>query len=57
MRTRTLSETFFSEEKKQKTYMSLSRITPAEHRKRQKFSGSFFQKRTASFLPNFHDQP
>jgi len=37
---------FFSEEKKQKTFMRLSRFTPAAHAKSQKFFGSFFQKRT-----------
>jgi hypothetical protein len=41
---------FFSEEKKQKTFSSLSRIYPAAYARTQKFFGSFFQKRTA-FLP------
>jgi hypothetical protein len=40
---------FFSEEKKQKTFMSLSRFFPAAYAKTQKFFGSFFQKRTAFF--------
>jgi hypothetical protein len=41
---------FFSEEKKQKTFMSLSRAHPATYARTQKFFGSFFQKRTASFF-------
>jgi hypothetical protein len=41
---------FFSEEKKQKTFMSLSRFSPATHARTQKSFGSFLQKRTA-FLP------
>ena len=40
---------FFSEEKKQKTFMSLSRFFPAACTQTQKFFGSFFQKRTAFF--------
>jgi hypothetical protein len=38
---------FFSEEKKQKTFASLSRPSPAAYTRRQKFFGCFFQKRTA----------
>jgi hypothetical protein len=41
---------FFSEEKKQKTFVRLSRPSPAAYAKWQKFFGSFFQKRTAFFL-------
>jgi hypothetical protein len=37
---------FFSEEKKQKTFTSLSRFYPAARTRTQKFFGSFFQKRT-----------
>jgi hypothetical protein len=43
-------EVFFSEEKKQKTFTSLSRVSPATYAKNKKFFGSFFQKRTSSFL-------
>jgi hypothetical protein len=39
---------FFSEEKKQKTFMSCSR--PADAAGKQKFFGSFFQKRTSCFF-------
>jgi hypothetical protein len=44
MATKEKSKVFFSEEKKQKTFMSCSR--PACASKKQKFFGSFFQKRT-----------
>ncbi len=43
------SKTFFSEEKKQKTFTSLSRFSPATYARTQKSFGSFLQKRTASF--------
>ena len=39
---------FFSEEKKQKTFMSLSRFYRAAYAIQAKVFGSFFQKRTAS---------
>jgi hypothetical protein len=39
---------FFFEKKKQKTFACAVADSPAEHAKRQKFSGSFFQKRTLS---------
>jgi hypothetical protein len=43
---------FFSEEKKQKTFTSLgARPVPTYAPKKQKFFGSFFQKRTS--LPVF----
>jgi hypothetical protein len=35
---------FFSEEKKQKTFMSLSRIDPAAYATREKFLVLFFKK-------------
>ena len=41
---------FFSEEKKQKTFISLSRFSPAASAHDQKFFGSFFQKRTARLV-------
>jgi hypothetical protein len=41
-------EVFFSEEKKQKTFMSLSRFSPAVHAYIIEVSGCFFKKRTAS---------
>jgi hypothetical protein len=41
---------FFSEEKKQKTFMSLSRFFRKRAPWKQKSFGSFLQKRTASFL-------
>jgi hypothetical protein len=41
---------FVSEEKKQKTFMSLSRFSPAAHARSQRFFGSFFQKRTSCLL-------
>jgi hypothetical protein len=50
------SKVFFSEEKKQKTFIPLARgnipVMPSivEAAKKQKFFGSFFQKRTF-FLP------
>jgi hypothetical protein len=41
---------FFSEEKKQKTFISFGFWpTDRDAAKRQKFFGSFFQKRTSSF--------
>jgi hypothetical protein len=40
-------QAFFSEAKKQKTFIRLSRLYPAARAKEQKFFGSFFQKRTA----------
>jgi hypothetical protein len=40
---------FFSEEKKQKTF-SFWRSSLPKQRRKQKFFGSFFQKRTPSFL-------
>jgi hypothetical protein len=43
---------FFSEEKKQKTFMSLSRFYPAAFRQEQSFLGSFFQKKSAFLLAN-----
>ena len=41
---------FFFEKKKQKTFENQARLS-ASGAKSQKFFGSFFQKRTASFLP------
>jgi hypothetical protein len=41
---------FFSEEKKQKTSMSLSRFYPAAHTRIIKVFWFFFQKRTACLL-------
>jgi hypothetical protein len=41
---------FFSEEKKQKTFISLATwATHGDAAGKQKFFGSFFQKRTSSF--------
>jgi hypothetical protein len=42
-----LGEAFFSEEKKQKTFMSLSRRYPQAYVQEAKVFGSFFKKRTA----------
>jgi hypothetical protein len=45
---------FFFEKKKQKTFAPLSRVRPRGPRQRkQKFFGSFFQKRTLYKLYNF----
>jgi hypothetical protein len=41
---------FFYEEKKQKTFASLSRFSPATYAQDAKVFGSFFQKRTAFLL-------
>jgi hypothetical protein len=41
---------FFSEEKKQMTFIREARASPAAHANEQKFFGSFFQKRTFFFL-------
>jgi hypothetical protein len=41
---------FFSEEKKQKTFISCPWPTNMPHHKEQKFFGSFFQKRTSYFF-------
>jgi hypothetical protein len=40
---------FFSEEKQQKTVVTLSPTLPAAPAKYQKFFGSFFQKRTTFY--------
>jgi hypothetical protein len=49
-----LRKDFFSEEKKQKTFNSLSRSYPAACRQNKKFFGSFFKKELlASLLIGF----
>jgi hypothetical protein len=46
-------KTFFFEKKKQKTFTPAVRAGRNARARVQKFFGSFFQKRTASFLGQF----
>jgi hypothetical protein len=48
-------EAFFSEEKKQKTFMSLSRFFPAAYAKETKVFWFFFSKKNALLYPPAND--
>ena len=49
-RSRDVVESSFLKKSSSKTFMSLSRPSPEAHSRTQKLFGSFFQKRTASFI-------